>query len=552
MKKLLLTTLNARYTHTCLALYYLRASLADSRIEIGVCEFNINQSRLEILEGILGAEADYIAISVYIWNAREIRSILADIKKLSPGVVIILGGPEVSYQAEKWLLQFPWLDYVVLGAGEGVIGDILQDKAGINKGIVQGKSWDMDELPFPYREMSEQDKQTKYFYYETSRGCPYKCAYCLSSRVQDTLRFRSLDKVFVELEYFIREGYNQIKLVDRTFNASSERARKIWQKILELYKIYPASPTKFHFEIHPELLGSEDFALLQAVPAGRFRFEMGIQSLNELTLRIIGRGMNWEKIRENIIKIRQLGNIRVHLDLIAGLPEEDIRSLGLGFNEVIKLGCGQLQLGFLKVLAGTEMEFLAGLYGILYQTEAPYEVLQTRVMSWGELRIVKGIESMLDIYINSHKYDRTVTAIIEHKGGGAWELLRDLAEYYRFHKIEQKLRDWEKCAEILADYYKSQGIMSLEELLDYLRLDWCNQSRSHYYPAFLRSVGLAKAKERGYRFLKSLPEAKLSSGQMRQAIFFQSVSGVYGRDILVFYGKVGDKEVLRLNQELVE
>ncbi|MCF7911067.1 MAG: B12-binding domain-containing radical SAM protein [Candidatus Cloacimonetes bacterium] len=547
MKKLVLTTLNARYTHTSLALYYLQAVLQGQDIEVELCEYNINQPQLDIIEDLLSRQADYIAFSIYIWNVEQIKSILTDLGRLVESTRFIAGGPEVSYKAEKWLAEFECLDYVVTGAGEGVIAEIIADENGRLKGIVPGKAVSIAELPFPYEHLDIEGKDSRYFYYETSRGCPFRCAYCLSSRSDQKLQFRPIQLVYIELEQFIRGGYAHIKLVDRTFNAKPARSRQIWQKIAELYKAYPESETGFHFEIHPELLGEEDFAVLSAIPSGRFRFEIGIQTLNSETGKLIHRQMDWAKVKENILRIKELGNIHIHLDLIAGLPGEDIDSLAAGFDDVIKLDSGHLQLGFLKILAGTEMESLVSEHEIIYQVKAPYQVLQTKLMSWADLGKVRQVEAVLDIYYNSGRFKRAMTVLLTEKEISGWLLLRGLAGYYQQLGLDLRMRDWERCAIALVDMVMTLNIIGREELLDHLRIDWCGQSRSSYYPVFLQNEVLAKARKKGYQILSQHKNDidGLKAAEIRQAIFFLPVSDYYkSSEIQVYFGKAGRKQIV--------
>ena len=555
MKKIILTTLNARYTHTSLALYYLKSVLDEQNIFSEICEYNINQPRLDIIEDILDKEPDIIAFSIYIWNVEQIKPIIKDLKRLRQDITIIVGGPEVSYQSDKWLAEFPQLDYIVTGAGEGVISEIIKDSSGNMKGIVPGKAVSLSEISFPYRNIEVEGKESRYFYYETSRGCPFRCAYCLSSRSDQKLQYRNLDKVYEELEYFIKEGYRHVKLVDRTFNANSERARAIWTKICELYQEYPESNTGFHFEIHPQLLGIEDFEILAEVPEERFRFEMGIQTLNEEVGKIIHRIMDWEKVSANILKIKNLGNIHLHLDLIAGLPGEDITSFAAGFDRVMKLGCEHLQLGFLKILGGTEMESMVEDYGIIYQSTAPYHVMQTSKVSWQEMSQIRKVESIMDIYYNSGRYQTSMEYILTEIKISAWRLFWVLASYFSEQGLDLRMRDWEKCAWALKEYLVRDQQIVEDVLLDALRIDWCQQSRSHYYPEFLRHKKLDEAREKAYAILLTYKnqERKMQAAQIRQAIFFQSISGTYFQgEILVFYGRPGRKEVLKLEGKIIE
>ncbi len=350
MKNILLVGINARYTHSNLAIRYLRNYVSDLSYQITLEEFTINQPLLDILSKIFKLEPEIIALSVYIWNTEIIRKLLPEVHKLLPECKIILGGPEVSYNPQHWLEEFPFLNFIICGAGEAGFRYLIEKKLLVKEQIIKIQNPAFNEIKFPYTDDDFPGLKDKYIYYEASRGCPFKCSYCLSSRSDQKLELREFNKVKEELEFLLNKKPRIIKFVDRTFNANREFSRNIWQYLIEINP-----DTKFHFEIYPALLEEEDFILLEKCPVDLFQFEIGIQSTNPATLKAIHRPDNWHKTKEKIQKLISIGNIHIHVDLIAGLPYDEFKHIKHSFNDIYALQADHFQLGFLKILPGTEI-----------------------------------------------------------------------------------------------------------------------------------------------------------------------------------------------------
>lgn len=424
-----LTTLNSQYIHTSLSLKALRQAYIshglDVKANLLVKEYTINEDWRQIAEEIFLLAPKIVLFSCYIWNFKEIARISIRLKQWSSDLIILVGGPEVGYRAENCLQRYDWIDGVFCGEGEecfprvmkhfletaqlqGTDGFILRKNPKEMHGSSQPTYLvDLNQTSFPYTKSELVELKNRILYYESSRGCPYSCQYCLSS-VHQPVRFLPLQRVFQELEYFIQAGVQQVKFVDRTFNANRERARKIWQYLIE-----QDCNTNFHFELAADLLEQEDVELLLRVPRGRFQFEIGIQSTNPKTLALIQRVTDFEKIKEMVTQIRNLNSIHLHLDLIAGLPKEGYTSFAKSFDDVHALGADMLQLGFLKVLPGTVMADNANLYGLVYDPEPPYEVLITADLNAHEMLRLHHIEALFQRYGNSGKFLLTMKALVD-------------------------------------------------------------------------------------------------------------------------------------------
>ena len=369
MKKILLAAINARYTHSCLALYCLKSALRGLEVEAVVREFSINQKIEEIMPRLAAEGADIIALSVYIWNSEMVKKLITKIHEHCGGVLLVLGGPEVSYNPESWLEAFPFIDFIVTGHGEEGFRNLIRNGFRGGEKIIAIPNPPFAEMPAPYTEEDLTGLCNRYIYYESSRGCPFQCTYCLSARSDQKMELKRPDTVKAELDYILRNGPPLVKFVDRTFNAAKEQSRAIWRHLLENYS---NGPTRFHFELHPLYLDEEDFDLLSRCPTGLFQFEIGVQSTNPATLAAVKRAGDWGREKAALERLIGFRTIRIHLDLIAGLPFEEMPSIARSFNEVYNLRPDHLQLGFLKVLPGTEMMDAAGQYGMAYSTQAPY------------------------------------------------------------------------------------------------------------------------------------------------------------------------------------
>ncbi len=431
--KCLLVAINAKYIHSNLAVYSLKACAPEGQVELA--EYTINHRAAEILDDIYRRKAELLCFSCYIWNIEHVKSLVRNLKRLRPEVPIWLGGPEVSFDLERQLAEMPEADGILYGEGERSFPELLRfyesdetssalrprelpqgcayrDETGQVVITPPGEPICMDELPFVYGTMwGQEDFRNRILYYETSRGCPFSCSYCLSS-TERHLRFRSLSKVYEELGFFLQKEVPQVKFVDRTFNCKKDRAIAVWTFLRD----HDNGVTNFHFEIAAELLDEECLALLETLRPGLLQLEIGVQSANPETLKAIHREADLKKLHFVTEQVRQGGNIHQHLDLIAGLPYEDYESFGHSFDEVYSMRPDELQLGFLKVLKGTPMYEEADRYHILYQAEAPFEVLQTPWLSHDDLICLKQVEEMVEIYYNSHQFSYSMKFLLPFFG----------------------------------------------------------------------------------------------------------------------------------------
>ena len=447
--KVLLAAINAKYIHSNLGIYSLKTygekmlkewGLAE-QAEISLAEYTINHQMEQILQDIYKRKPDVIGFSCYIWNISYVKMILADIKKVLPDVKIWAGGPEVSYHGEAFLKEEPAVDLVMMGEGEITFahflkalleGEDLKQVPGLMVRNADGtftdtgfrQVMDMSQIPFPYAFMDMKELEHRIIYYESSRGCPFSCAYCLSS-IDKKLRFRSLDLVLPELEWFLQAKVPQVKFVDRTFNCKKSYAMAIWQYIRD----HDNGVTNFHFEIAADLLDKDELDLLSTMRPGLVQLEIGVQSTNEKTLEAIRRKTDIEEIREITETINSWHNIHQHLDLIAGLPWEDLESFKKSFNDVYEMEPEQLQLGFLKVLKGSYMEELIPTCDLLYSAAPPYEVLCTKWLSYGDVLELKDIEEMTEVHYNSRQFTCTLKEL-EKEFDTPYEMFSFMAGYY--------------------------------------------------------------------------------------------------------------------------
>lgn len=481
--KTVLVAINAKYIHSNLAVYSLRSYARTFGYEPELLEFTINQQKDQILKGIYEAKPDLLCFSCYIWNLSYAEEIIEDIKKILPKVTIWAGGPEVSYDAPKFLKRHPEVDGIMCAEGEKTLTELIsyyevgksQGKSldGIN-GIVYQENktihqtplrdiMNMDDLVFPYEDLK--DFEHKIIYYESSRGCPFSCSYCLSS-IDKKLRFRSFSLVEKELEFFLAHKVPQVKFVDRTFNCKKSHAMAIWTYIKE----HDNGITNFHFEVAADLLTEDEIALIQTMRPGLIQLEIGVQSTNEKTLAEIHRKTDFEEITRKVKAVQRGENVHQHLDLIAGLPYENYESFGRSFNDVYALKPEQLQLGFLKVLKGSYMAEAAEGYGCVHKAKPPYEVLGTRWLSYEEILKLKGVEEMVEVYYNSGQFQKTIRAM-EHLFETAFSMYEELADFYEkngYNEVSHtRIRRYEILQEFLQEkeanleYFKQLMIFDL-------------------------------------------------------------------------------------------
>ena len=528
MKKILLTAINARYTHSCLALYCLKSVLGGIDATAMVREFSINLNADEITAGIAAEKADVIALSVYIWNSGLVRKLLPVLNKRCGAALLVLGGPEVSYNPASWVQDFPFIDHIVTGHGEEGFRTLALNDFRSNDRIITVPNPPFSEMPIPYTDEDLAGLRNRYIYYESGRGCPFQCAYCLSSRSDQKLELKSFDAVRSELDFILRTGPALVKFVDRTFNADRPRARTIWRYLLDRYS---GGPTAFHFEIHPRYLGDEDFDLLSACPRGLFQFEIGVQTTNPAARSAVRRGGDWGRERSALGRLIALGTVRSHLDLIAGLPFDDMETVARSFNEAYGLGPDHLQLGFLKLLPGTEMADTAAEHGMSYSSSAPYQVMENRWLSGNELRLLDSIAFLTDRLYNTGRF-RTTLAHLVLRRESPFELFRDLASWQDEKNLPRISRGWESGAGFLAGYAAARFSDEKSFFLDAIRWDWCAVSRSPYYPDLIRPAGLAEIRKNGISYFRGLADGdviqyegiRFSLADLKRSIFFRAES----------------------------
>ena len=496
--KILLNAINAKYIHSNLAVYSLRAYAKEYREHIRLLEYTINNRVEEILEGIYKEHADVICFSCYIWNIAYVKELIEELKKLCPNTPIWVGGPEVSYEVETLLAENPGIDGVFIGEGEHTFKKVCRcyieaeesereeellrvpgiayrkrDKTVAFTGMAEPV--DMSTIPFCYEDM-EQFKN-KIIYYESSRGCPFSCSYCLSS-IDKNMRFRDIELVKKELGFFIEQEVPQVKFVDRTFNCSHTHAMEIWRFIKEK----DLGKTNIHFEVAADLLTEEELEYIAGMRPGLIQLEIGVQSTNDVTIQEIHRTMDLEKLKAVVRRIQAPGNIHQHLDLIAGLPYEDYQTFRKSFDEIYDLKPEQLQLGFLKVLKGSYMFEHAREYGLIYQSKPPYEVMKTNWLSFDEVLKIKQVEEMLEVYYNSHQYEVTMK-ILEQFFDGGFEMFQKMGEFYEmqgyFHLKHTRIR---RC-EILLEFAK-EYVTDMRMLEQSLTFDLYYRENMKSRPAF--------------------------------------------------------------------
>jgi radical SAM superfamily enzyme YgiQ (UPF0313 family) len=492
VNKIVLAGINSQYVHLNLAVRYLKKYVeANSDLKIEIYETNINNQVFNIIKDIYELNPDKIIFSTYIWNKEYIVEIVKELKKVLPNVEIILGGPEVSYKWEKFMANIPEVDALLLGEGENVLLNFLTKEEDKVLGVVSRKNDEivfngiepiienLDIVPFPYEDWELEDK-TKIFYYESSRGCPFSCSYCLSS-IDKTVRYYSLDRVKKDLKRFLDSPIKLLKFVDRTFNLRKERYMEIWKFLLENYR----EGITFHFEINANIFDDETLDFLEKVPKGYFQFEIGVQSINPETMVAIKRNNILDKLAHNVRRISR--NIHLHLDLIAGLPYETYDIFKNSFNYVYNLKPEMIQLGFLKLLKGTQMYDEVEKYQYKYYSRPPYEVFSNKFISFGELVKLKNLEKMLDYYYNSEKFRYTCDFVINNNFDTPFAFFEKIADYYDkkgYLKISHKEV---ALFNILYDFYVENNLKDLDIFVEFLKYDYLALGKPGSYPEWLKS-----------------------------------------------------------------
>lgn len=452
-----LATLNAKYIHTSLALRVLKAYCRDE-FDIGLAEYTIKDPPMAIVSDLYSRKPDVIGFSCYIWNIEETITVIDMLRKVLPDVAIVLGGPEVSYDTDYWMRRLPAVDFIVMGEGEETLRDLLRELSGDRKfhfvfGLAYRKDGevvinpgrpklDLNALPSPHRFPEDLPSLgNRIVYFETSRGCPFSCQFCLSS-IEVGVRYFDIEKVKSDLLYLIENGAKLIKFVDRTFNIKRDYAMEIFRFLIDHH-----NGCVFQFEITADIMRPEvlDF-LAEHAPPGIFRFEIGVQSTNDPTNLAVKRRQNWSKLVRTVTKVKESGKIAQHLDLIAGLPHEDYDTFRKTFNDVFALRPEELQLGFLKMLRGTGLRIDAEKYGYVYMDRAPYEILGNDILPFSDIVRIKRVEDLLEKYWNAHRMDRTIEYLIGQAYPSPFDFFQRFGDYW-------EARGWQRIGHQLEDLF---------------------------------------------------------------------------------------------------
>ena len=494
--KILLVACNAKYIHSNLAVYDLQAYASDYADYIVLKEYTINQQKDDIMRDIYLEHPDVVCVSCYIWNLSFVKELMADLIKILPGADFWAGGPEVSYDAEKFLTENSEFKGVMVGEGEETFKELagyyveknpqnLKNMTGIcyrDGDQIIHNGWrqimDLSSIPFIYKDLSE--FKNRIIYYESSRGCPFSCSYCLSS-IDKKLRFRDTETVKKELQFFIDNKVPQVKFVDRTFNCKHDHAMAIWKYINE----HDNGVTNFHFEISADLLREEELQEMSTMRPGLIQLEIGVQSTNPDTIKAIHRTMDFEKLKGIVDRIHSFGNIHQHLDLIAGLPYEDYDSFRHSFNDVYALKPQQLQLGFLKVLKGSHMMEMCREYGIVYKTQEPYEVLSTKWLDYDHVLKLKTVENMVEVYYNSGQFQNTLE-YLENFFQDAFSIYERLGSFYMEKGYGDVSHTRMRRYEILLEFLEDVPEISMDQVKDQMVYDLYLRENLKSRPGFAR------------------------------------------------------------------
>ena len=517
--KILLAACNAKYIHSNLAVYNLKSCSGEYSSRVVIKEYTINQIRDDILKDIYLEQPDVICFSCYIWNISFVRELVPDLKKILPQVEFWAGGPEVSYDAVEFLKKNPAFFGVMVGEGEETFHELagyyierkpenlkeirgvaFRDETKVQDIVHTGwrELMDLSKVPFAYSNLTE--FKNRIIYYESSRGCPFSCSYCLSS-IDKKLRFRDIELVKRELQFFIDNKVPQVKFVDRTFNCKHDHAMEIWRYITE----HDNGITNFHFEISADLLRAEELALMKTMRPGLIQLEIGVQSTNPQTIKAIRRTMDFEKLKGIVEQIHSFGNIHQHLDLIAGLPYEGYDSFHKSFCDVYALRPEQFQLGFLKVLKGSHMMEMTGEYQILYKDREPYEVLSTAWLTYGEILRLKMVESMVEVYYNSGQFKNTLV-FLEQYFDDPFRMYEALGRFYEKKGYSEISHSRMRRYEILMEFAGERKEIPAEALSDVMLLDLYLRENLKSRPSFASDQKPYERLIWNYRKAKKIPK----------------------------------------------
>ena len=499
--KILLTAVNSKFVHSNLAVRYLKAFTKDMNYQCDIREFSINDREEKILEEIIMERPNVVAFSTYIWNIEMIKRLSNLIKLVDENIEILYGGPEVSYDSQNILKELNG-EYIIEGEGEKTYREFVEYKLGKrdintirglyykkdNEVLFNGKRplMNMNEIVFPYEE--DENLDNKIVYYEASRGCPFNCKYCLSSTIHG-VRFLDIERVKRELQFFIDKKVRLVKFVDRTFNCNFKFSTAIWE-----FLINSDTKTQFHFEISADILKPQELEILRKAPKNRFQFEVGVQTTNDDVLRQINRFVNFSDIKEKVLELLAIKNIKQHLDLIAGLPGEDYTSFKKSFNDVYSIGPEEIQLGFLKLLRGSSMREEAELYDMRYSPYPPYEILSTKDISYDELLVLKKVEHMVDKYYNSQKFNNVIKFFID-KFETPFDFFLSLGEFFEMKGYFNRNIGNSEYYKVFLEFNEKVLKSDNSILRDIIKYDYLTFNKRRGMPEFLENR-MTKEEER--------------------------------------------------------
>ena len=488
--KNILVGINSKYVHTNLAIRYLKKYIEqNSNEKIKIYESSINNNIQKIIRDVVEYEPDNIFFSVYIWNVEMVFKITKELKKILPNKRIILGGPEVSYNPDEILEKNIEIDGILIGEGENVLLNFLTKDIKDVKGVYYREDnkikfngfepliENLDIIPFPYDDEELEDVH-KIVYYESSRGCPFNCSYCMSS-IDKSVRYFSLERTKKDLKKFIDIGTRLVKFVDRTFNLNKDRYMEIWKFLLENYR----ENITFHFEINANIFDDEVLEFLKKVPRKLFQFEIGVQTTNPSTMKAINRNNSLDRLFHNVTCINK--NIHLHLDLIAGLPFEDYETFGKSFDYVYKTKCEMIQLGFLKMLKGTQMKDEGEKYSYKYLDFPPYEILSNEFISYKDICRLKDIEEVLDFHYNSQKFLKSVDFVVENFFESPFKFFESIGDFYKERGYLEVAHKEVAIFNNFVEYYEKMNFPKKEEFLEYLKFDYLFMGKPGFYPAWI-------------------------------------------------------------------
>ena len=507
MKKVLLAAINSKYIHTNLAVRYIKRYVEEySTEQIDIYETSINNNMSEVIREIYDRAPEVVIFSTYIWNKEYVFKVIREVKKILPETKIVLGGPEVSYDSVSIMNKRSEIDYIISGEGERSVLHFLTKNVDEVMGVyyrrgsevmyngAQPPIENLDEIPFPYSIDELKNNGTKILYYESSRGCPFACSYCMSS-IERSVRYFSSERTKEDLKKFLDSGIKLVKFVDRTFNLKKERYMDIWKYLLSVY----SEDTTFHFEISADLFDDEVIEFLKSVPKDYFQFEIGVQTSNKKTMEAIKRKNKLEKLEHNVARIKN--NIHLHLDLIAGLPHEDYDTFKKSFNYVHDMYPEMVQLGFLKILKGTQISTEVEKYGYKYMEFPPYEVLSNKFISYREISMLKDIEEVLDYYYNSEKFEKSLKYIINNHYESSFEFYEEIADYFRGKGYFQIAHKQAAIFNHFYDFYREKGYLDIDIFVEHLKFDYLLMGKPGSYPYWFESK---KDKEKYSRVIEKL------------------------------------------------